>query len=228
MKSIVQTPTRNLKESLEFYEKLNFKVISKSNPTVVTDGKAIIEINPDRHARAGIKLYREDWSDFMKELPETVPAARIEDGYLISDTSGMWIYLIDGELKPEFAHKEDISSSTLGNYAGLCIETVGFKRSLELLYLLGFTKTGGGFDQGWQSLKNADGMVISVMKPMVCPHLFFNPSLTYFNGENNFGIIDTVRQLNIPIVEEITYFNEEGNVDNIIVKDPWRFRYFLV
>lgn len=227
MKSIIQTPTRNLQESLEFYEKLNFKVISKSNPTVVTDGKAIIEINPDRHARAGLKLYKEDWSSFVDTLPNTTNIVSIEEGYLIADNSGMWIYLINGDLMPKSTFEQDISASTLGNYAGLCIESVGFKRSIELLTSLGFNASGGTIEQGWISLKNEDGIVISIMRPMMCPHLFFNPSLTYFNGENNLGIIETVRQLNIPFVEEITYFNEEGNVDNVIIKDPGGLGIFL-
>lgn len=227
MKSIIQTPTRNLQESLEFYEKLNFKVISKSNPTVVTDGKAILEINPDRHARAGLKLYKEDWSSFVDTLPNTTNIVSIEDGYLIADNSGMWIYLINGDLMPKSTFEQDISASTLGNYAGLCIESVGFKRSIELLTSLGFNTSGGTIEQGWISLKNRDGIVISIMRPMMCPHLFFNPSLTYFNGENNLGIIETVRQLNIPFVEEITYFNEEGNVDNVIIKDPGGMGIFL-
>lgn len=227
MKSIIQTPTRNLQESLEFYEKLNFKVISKANPTVVTDGKAIIEINADRHARAGLKLFKKDWSSFVQKLPTSCPVVSTEKGYLIADISGMWIYLINGEFMPKSTFEKDISSSTLGNYSGLCIETVGFNQSVELLNSLGFAPNGGGEEQGWQSLKNKDGIIISVMKPNMCPHLFFNPSLTYFNGENNLGIIDAVRQQHIPFVEEITHFNKEGKVDNVIIKDPGGLGIFL-
>ena len=46
---------------------------------------------------------------------------------------------------------------------------------------------------------------------MMCPHLFFNPSLTYFNGkEGNPKVITAVRDAGIPITEEITHFNREG------------------
>ncbi len=227
MKSIIQTPTRNLKESLEFYEKLNFKVISKIDPIVVTDGKAIIEINPNRNARAGIKLYRDNWLSVVEGLPKHIPIVKLDEGFLISDVSGMWIYLLEGEFMPKSVFTKDISSSTLGNYAGISIETVGFKQSLNLLSYLGFESTAGSFEMGWQSLKNSDGMVISLMKPLVCPHLFFTPSLTYFNGENNPEIINAVRDLQIPMVEEITHFNKEGKVDNIIIKDPGGLGIFL-
>ncbi len=65
------------------------------------------------------------------------------------------------------------------------------------------------------------------MKPNACPHLFFNPSLTYFNGKNNIDIIAKIRALNISITEEITHFNKEGKVDNIIIRDPGGFGFFL-
>ena len=60
-----------------------------------------------------------------------------------------------------------------------------------------------------------------------CPHLFFNPSLTFFNGENNLKIIDQINNLNIAVTEEITVFNEDNIVDNIIIRDPGGLGYFL-
>jgi hypothetical protein len=66
------------------------------------------------------------------------------------------------------------------------------------------------------------------MKPFSCPHLFFNPSLTFFNGkENNPKVIQKIRDLNIPITQEITAFNEEGLVDNIIIRDPGGLGFFV-
>jgi len=70
-------------------------------------------------------------------------------------------------------------------------------------------------------------MGVSIMKPNMCPHLFFNPSLTYFNGGKNPEIIEAIRKLDIPITEEITYFNKEGLVDNIIIRDPGGYGFFI-
>ena len=72
MQSIIQTPTNNLKNSLDFYKKLNFQVLSEENPTLVSDGKATIEINANRFARAGIKLFAADWSAVVTKLKELV------------------------------------------------------------------------------------------------------------------------------------------------------------
>ena len=51
--------------------------------------------------------------------------------------------------------------------------------------------------------------------------------MTYFNGQKNLAIIEEIRELNIPIAEEITYFNSEGTVDNIIIRDPGGYGFFI-
>ncbi len=44
------------------------------------------------------------------------------------------------------------------------------------------------------------------MKPLQCPYLFFNPSLTYFNGKENEATIDSIKKQGVLITEEITQF----------------------
>ena len=66
------------------------------------------------------------------------------------------------------------------------------------------------------------------MNPLMCPHLFFNPSLTYFNGkENNPKVIKRLRELKITITEEITHFNDKGIADNVIICDPGGYGFFI-
>ena len=215
----------NLQKSLSFYKKLDFTVLSESNPTLVSDGSVIIEINPDRFARAGVKLYRESWSDVIAALKErqTVILDR-NNGYLLADPSGTWIYLEEGKFEVDL---ENANNSTLGNYAGVSLETVDIKGSIELWEALGFSHEMGSIEKGWVAYKNKDGMGVSFMKPNSCPHLFFNPSLTYFNGKQNLEIIEKIRNQAIPIAEEITHFNKEGIVDNIIIRDPGGYGFFI-
>ena len=61
MNSIIQTPTPNLEQSLDFYKKLNFEKLPAASGNFVTDGKVVIEINPDGFARAGVKLFKNSW-----------------------------------------------------------------------------------------------------------------------------------------------------------------------
>ena len=68
MRSIIQTPANDLKSSLEFYTKLNFKVISEKEPAVVSDGKAFLEITTDKFTRAGIKLLSPNWEKIAADL----------------------------------------------------------------------------------------------------------------------------------------------------------------
>lgn len=226
MNTIVQTPTDNIKDSLEFYTKLEFKTVSTENPTLISDGQVLIEINPDRFARGGIKLFDTTWEETADKLEEVTAVLRTESGYLLSDPGGTWIYLVETQARSDFDLSQ-ISPSVLGNFAGLSLETIPIAQSLQIWQLLGFSKSMGAIEQGWVAMTNKDGMTVSLMKPLNCPHLFFNPSLTYFNGENNLAIIEKVRELKIPITEEITHFNDQGIVDNIIIRDPGGYGFFL-
>lgn len=226
MNTFFQTPTNDLRQSIDFYKKLNFKILSAENPTLVTDGNAIIEINPDRFARAGVKFYKNNWKNIVEQLQNLTKVSPIENGYLFSDQSGVWIYLMESNSTVNF-NLNEVEASTLGNFAGLSLETTDIKKSIEVWEILGFSKTMGSIEQGWVSYENQDKMGVSFMQPNSCPHLFFNPSMTYFNGKNNLAIIDKIRATGIPITEEITHFNKEGIVDNIIIRDPGGYGFFI-
>lgn len=223
MKAIIQTPTGNQEESLAFYTKLGFTILSES-PLLVSDGKAIVEINPDRFARAGVKLYAPSWEQEVKALEELTTVVKIDSGYLLNE-AGAWIYLIEEE-GPEI-DLSAVKKGDLGNYAGMSLEVIDMQKSEAFWTALGLKKTMGDVDQGWLAMMHESGFGVSFMKPNVCPHLFFNPSMTYFNGKENVSIIARVRVLNIPITEEITHFNKEGIVDNIIIRDPGGYGFFL-
>ena len=226
MNATIHTPTNNLAESLDFYQRLQFQVISYESPTLLTDGKAVVEINPDRYARAGVKLYANSWGEIVESLQALTSVISTDEGYLLSGPSGIWIYLVEGSLEVEVSLSEN-AFGLIGNYAGVSLETIDLAKAGKLWETLGFSKTMGSAEQGWIAYANEEGFSVSLMKPMSCPHLFFNPSLTYFNGKNNPAIIQKVREANIPIAEEITYFNKEGEVDNIIIRDPGGYGFFI-
>lgn len=224
MQALIQTPTPYLDASIDFYSKLGFKHISE-NPIIFSDGKANIEINPNRYARAGLRFFKDSWSVEISKLKAIAEIHPTKDGHLLADPSGVWIYLVDG--KPGFDLKEEeLSFSTLGNYMGISLESTDAKKSFEIYQILGFQLAFGSIDSGFFAL-SANGFSISIMKPNSCPHLFFNPSLTYFNGKNNLEVIAKIRSLEIQITEEITYFNKESIVDNIIIRDPGGLGFFI-
>lgn len=226
MQALIQTPCPSLEESLSFYTRLGFKIVSPENPCVVSDGKAFIEINPDRFARAGLKLYKESWKDEIAKLKSSIPVLETEHGALFADLSGVWIYLIEGKAALELKAEEN-SSSHLGNFAGLSLETIDIAAAAEVYEILGFNKTMGGPEQGWAAYQHDSGIGVSLMKPNACPHLFFNPSMTYFNGGKNLPVIAKIKEAGIPITEGITVFNKEGIVDNVIIRDPGGYGFFI-
>ena len=150
----------------------------------------------------------------------------IPKGFLLNDLNGCWIYLIESDF-PVVENAKGKNTAYPGNFSGLSLESTDTQRSLSIWEVLGFKIKIGNLNGGYIVLENSDGFNVSIMKPLTCPHLFFNPSMTYFNGGKNLENIKNIRAANIPITEEITHFNEEGIVDNIIIRDPGGYGFFI-
>ena len=215
-----------LNESLDFYNRLAYQIISEKAPTLITDGKSIIEINPDRYARAGLKMFKISWAEEVDRLKKLTEVYQTDTGYLLNDFNGCWIYLEEGNLENDFTIS-GTPSAIPGNFMGLSLESAEMTRSFEVWAILGFSITMGTLKDGFIVLQNKDGFGVSLMKPLTCPHLFFNPSMTFFNGKENLSIIEKIRKANISIAEEITHFNKDGIVDNIIIRDPGGYGFFI-
>lgn len=226
MRTIVRTPANDLEASREFYRKLDFRVLSEDGSAWVTDGKVVVEIDPDPFARPGLVLHAGSWADEVRALGESTAITETDDGHLLSDPGGVWVYLVEGDPKVRF-EAEHACFGRLGNFSGISLETTDPRRSVEFWRTLGFSKSMGSLDQGWVALEDEDGMTISLMAPLACPHLFFNPSLTYFNGGENPAVIRGIREAGIPITEEITCFSDDGSVDNVILRDPGGYGIFV-
>ncbi|MEQ9415542.1 MAG: hypothetical protein RIF39_17025, partial [Cyclobacteriaceae bacterium] len=164
MQSLVHTPTNDIKKSLEFYQKLEFKVVTDKTLTLVTDGKALIEINPNRFARAGVKLFKKKWTKEVTRLKKLTVVHKTKEGFLLSDASNVWIYLVEGESKIK-TKPAKASYSVLGNYAGLSLESLDIVQSVAVWKALGF-ETNGSPDQGWVACKNEDDLMVNIMNPL--------------------------------------------------------------
>lgn len=222
-KTIIQTPTPDLEKSNDYYSRLGFKKLS-DEPVLFTDGKFILEINPERTARAGLKIYSDDWSKTVSKLREMTSLIETENGFLASDPNCVWVYLVEGNLEHDTGEK---SFGATGNFSGISIEAVDVERTVAFWEAVGFEKGMGDMSQGWAVYSNGSDIDVSIMKTGMCPHLFFNPGLTFFNSGKNLDNIAKLREADIPITEEITCFNKEGIVDNVIINDPGGLGFFV-
>ena len=72
-----------------------------------------------------------------------------------------------------------------------------------------------------------DGLAdLSFMGPLACPHSFANPSLTYFNGGRNAGVIAAVRAREIPVFEEVGG-TDSAPAENIVLREPGGIGFFV-
>lgn len=219
---IVQTPTPKLENSIHFYESLDFTRLPHATQTLFTDGKVYLEINAARTARKGLKMYAEDWTAAVDTLSQNHPVVRLDGGYILGAPSGLWVYLMEAP-SPLIEATQNVhirKPSCWGNFSGLSVESLSLNRSARFWEVLGFETSMGGTTQGWLSLTNGSGFTLSVLQALQCPHLFETPSLTYFNGAENIHIIADIRRRKLPVLEEVTLFNKEGLVDNLVMRDP--------
>ena len=226
IQTIAQSPTPNLEQSIDFYRRLGFYILSSEPISLVSDGKVPIQINTDRKARAGIRLYKNDWSEVLEKVKPYSNVIEEKGEYVAADPSGVHLYLSQNPPAALGDQSQEQPAKT-GNFAGISIESLNFERSVQFWQAVGYDISSGGADQGWVSLSNGSSIDISLMAAGSCPHLFFNPSFTYFNGAKNPEVIQSIRETGVPITEEITVFNQEGIVDNIIIRDPGGFGFFL-
>jgi hypothetical protein len=220
----VKTPANDVGNSSGFYTKLGFHS-QPDNPLTFTDGQAVIEIDTVKTARAGFNFYKTSWAAEVELLKSTATVMKTKTGYKLCDPSGVWIYLIESDRKlPPAA---DSSYSVLGKYQGATIESGNVQASYALYSTLGLQKVKGAAEKGFVILSDGKGFSVAILKAGLSPHLFFNPSLTYFNGKRNLAIIGNIKATGTPITQEINWFNKEGVVDNIIIRDPGGYGFFI-
>ncbi|MBB6463304.1 hypothetical protein [Flammeovirga kamogawensis] len=221
---IVQTTISNIEATLSFYKKLNFEVLNLGEKYVFLSNSVQLQAVTKKSSRKGIVLYKGDIGLDVQPLIESSIHSQTETETIIMSPSGALVYLLEGNAP--LLNKVDVTP-LVGTFVGISLESLDLNKSMTFWEQLGFKMAMGDALQGWVSLSNATGDIISVMRAGMCPHQFSNPSLTFFNGDNNLEVIDKVRAANLTIKEEITQFSKEGIVDNIVLEDPDGFGFFV-
>lgn len=236
MRVTIHTPTPDLDRSVAFYEKLGFVRSSAEHAggedsVLLANGTMLVEVNPERTARAGLRLTKPSWAEEADVLSKSTTVVSLPGSRLAVDPSGVWVYLTEAEGAAAEQPPEGPAECLLGNFAGLTLETVSVQESADFWDPLGFAVPDsvarpvgqhayvGGLGPG--------DFGITWIAPNACPHLFFNPSFTFFNSGKNPEIIAAMRAAGIEITEEITVFNKEGLVDNVIIRDPGGYGFFV-
>lgn len=130
----VHTPTPDRAASAEFYQRLGFECID-SGERVFADSQVRIEIQPDRYARPGLRLYGANWEDKVGHLRQLTHIYKAGNDLLLNDGTGCWIYLTP-DAPPEAQSVE--TRAIIGNFAGLSLEAHDLDRTVEIWRLLGF------------------------------------------------------------------------------------------
>lgn len=224
LETSLKTPTPRLAESVDFYTRLGWTQLEHAGTSAwFTDGAARLCVDPARFARTTVVLHTEDGADLAARVAPFGRIVEREGDRLAADPSGAFVLLTPSRAPAV----SDAPPSALGNFAGLSLEAVDPERAVRFWEALGWQIAAGGLDEGWVQLGREGAVGISVMGPYACPHLFPGPGLTFFNAGENPEVIAKIRAAKIPIAEEITAFNDRGEVDNVILRDPGGTGFFV-
>lgn len=224
MQLFYHTPTPDLERSKKYFSQLNLDWHQDGDSYYAYDQQLCMEISDDRKQRPGLCFVKPSWTEELDALRIFAKIHSVGNAHYLASPSGCWIQLKEADpIHLPSSQKKCL----LGNFAGLSLETMDMALSARIFACLGFEHTMGELEKGWMSYSDKYKNTVSLMVPFACPHLFLNPSLTFFNGGENPRIIQQVRDLSIPILEEITAFNKESIVDNIILSEPGGYGFFV-
>lgn len=228
-KLIINTAAQNIERLHHFYDQVGYQSIDEHG-SFRYDGQALIHLDGTNEARTSIHMYADKL--------ETIVAKIINLGYNViqqsesigfSDPNGVKWKLYEFDEYPDIHFNRDFEMSLLGKYFGLGIESFEYERSIEFYKALGYKIISGDpANKSYLSLAQEGCHDLTLFYPGSCPHAFYNPSLTFFNGKKgNPVLIDKMRSVNIQFTEEVTVFSDDGAVDNVIVEDGGGLHFFV-
>ena len=205
------------------------KSFASDTLAVFSDLNQDIFLNFDPTSRLGFIVFVPDLGLVESRLSKSHPIMSIENGFRTVDPNGIPILLRSMDTLPEIDRSEVTEKNMCGNYFGIGIESMKFEETINFWNLFGYTsKNEYDGSAGYFIMNKINGSDLTLFQPGTCPHAFYNPSLTYFNGkEGNPIVIANLRKAGVHIAEEITVFNSLGEVDNIIIRDPGGLHAFI-
>jgi predicted lactoylglutathione lyase len=230
VKIMLQTAAPNLASSQSFYENLGFQHTHESEHLhVYSDSSIDLIVNGNVGARPGFAVYTDNVKALAEKLTEYGPLFPHNVGHVTSDPNGIRIFLFPESCHPTLDKHQVKGKNICGNNYGAGIETTRFDESVAFWKDLGYEAGATiGPDSQYATLQQEGSIALTLFKPGICPHAFYNPSLTYFNGkEGNPVVISKLKEAGVVPVEEITVFNKTGEVDNIIISDPGGLHSFI-
>lgn len=199
----VESPLTKKEECIAYYTQLGFDLCDEQGVYLAKEKRFSVILNPKINSQVALHIYESKKTES-----------------LISP-SGVLVHLFEHESPYSLGGKFSI----LGNYSGVSLETNSLEDSFTFWRQLGFE---GSFtpSPGWIELQK-NGQQLSIQKSKLCPHVFHNPSLTFFNGQKNQEIIQKIKLAKLPIDEEVRFSQQEEIAQNIILRDPGGIGFFI-
>jgi catechol 2,3-dioxygenase-like lactoylglutathione lyase family enzyme len=218
--------TSNLSDSIEFYNKLGFRIVKKGDSPYpwckLTDGSLLIFLNQNGSHYLGFSYFVNDWGNTLKELQElgaelvqNLPNEKVfftPQDLLISlvktdmvpPKSDLKDYMTLGE--PAFKDKSNLPNMVLGAFGELACPTLDLDGDTLFYQKLGFKEVHRS-EKPYKWCILSDGLNIVGLHETTD---FQENSITYFAPD----VADQVRALEAIGIENISEFTGNGGDEN--------------
>lgn len=214
----------DLKESIQFYEKLGYKQLTgTTSPTqhdaLLTDGLILLSLRVGSAWKATLVYFAENVAEQVESFERLGVSfdEKHETGATLTDPNGLQVELIQAE-PSQVPKTPGKPISKAGQFGELSIETEDVRKSLDFWTKLGFEPTQymPASPDAWASI--ADGLLmLGIYSKGHCPHIIKTPSITYFEAEAS----ERIRQLK---AEGMTFAQElpgeNGETGHAIAQAP--------
>jgi predicted enzyme related to lactoylglutathione lyase len=219
----------DLKQSLQFYEKIGYKQLSDvpaptQSDALLTDGMILVNLRVGSAWKGGLTYFAENVAekvDGFERLGVSFDEKHRTGGKItgatLTDPSGLQIDLIEAA-PPRVPKLPGKPISKAGTFGELSIETEDVQKSFDFWTKLGFEPTEhmpASLDS-WASV--TDGLLmLGILRKGHCAHIIKTPSITYFDAQ----AAERIRKLKeegMTFVQEFS--GENGETAHAVAQAP--------
>lgn len=227
---LLHLPVQNLKTNREFYEKIGFESQQINNGLVVNDGKISILLTEKDQLPAGIIYSSENLQETYRKLqsknffPQKISLKNQQQAISITDPTGFSLIYVTPEFTETLPETTKNLITPCGKLYEISLKTGQFAETVAFWQQAGFSLQMGKPEEEKFVMLSDAMYTIGIYNPAVCPHVFNNHALTYFELDMA-ARIQELKSKGITFRQELP--NPEGIVEEAILESPEGQHLFL-
>lgn len=227
---VLNIPTGNAAETEAFFGQLNFEKANSTLGTLLTDGKISVRPDEKNQYKAGLLLPSNNLNELVSELKNQNMAFEMQleneaiSAVSVTETNTFSFTYLPSSIFKTVPKTTEKPLSVCGSLCEISLKTTQFAETVKFWQKLGFGISMGKIEEEKFVTLTHDNITLGIYNPAVCPHVFNNPALTYFEL-NSAEIIANLKTKGVTFRQEFP--DKEGQVKEAILESPEGVHIFI-